>query len=108
MPIFPIATGRSASSTPAGASFPAGFKDYISTPKQNDYQSIHTTIVGPSRQRIELQIRTRLMHEIAEYGIAAHTLYKDSVEPVGEVKLSPKSNAYSWLRPDDRISGRRR
>lgn len=77
---------------------PGRFKDYISTPKQNDYQSIHTTIVGPSRQRIELQIRTRLMHEIAEYGIAAHTLYKDSVEPVGEVKLSPKSNAYSWLR----------
>ena len=38
------------------------------------------------------------MHEIAEYGIAAHTLYKDSIEPVGEVKLSPKSNAYSWLR----------
>ena len=77
---------------------PGRFKDYISTPKQNDYQSIHTTIVGPSRQRIELQIRTRLMHEIAEYGIAAHTLYKDSVEPAGEVKLSPKSNAYSWLR----------
>ncbi|MCV9997658.1 bifunctional (p)ppGpp synthetase/guanosine-3',5'-bis(diphosphate) 3'-pyrophosphohydrolase [Pararhizobium sp. YC-54] len=77
---------------------PGRFKDYISTPKQNDYQSIHTTIVGPSRQRIELQIRTRLMHEIAEYGIAAHTLYKDSAELAGEVKLSPKSNAYSWLR----------
>lgn len=77
---------------------PGRFKDYISTPKQNDYQSIHTTIVGPSRQRIELQIRTRHMHEIAEYGIAAHTLYKDSVEPASDVKMSPKSNAYSWLR----------
>ncbi|WP_275789975.1 RelA/SpoT family protein [Pararhizobium gei] len=77
---------------------PGRFKDYISTPKQNDYQSIHTTIVGPSRQRIELQIRTRQMHEIAEYGIAAHTLYKDGSEPAGDVRLSPKSNAYSWLR----------
>ncbi|KQV43474.1 MULTISPECIES: bifunctional (p)ppGpp synthetase/guanosine-3',5'-bis(diphosphate) 3'-pyrophosphohydrolase [unclassified Rhizobium] len=77
---------------------PGRFKDYISTPKQNDYQSIHTTIVGPSRQRIELQIRTRRMHEIAEYGIAAHTLYKDGAEANGDVKLSPGSNAYSWLR----------
>ena len=78
---------------------PGRFKDYISTPKQNDYQSIHTTIVGPSRQRIELQIRTRRMHEIAEYGIAAHTLYKDGAETQqGDVKLSPTSNAYSWLR----------
>ncbi|NHT74890.1 guanosine-3',5'-bis(diphosphate) 3'-pyrophosphohydrolase [Rhizobium sp. PP-F2F-G38] len=77
---------------------PGKFKDYISTPKQNDYQSIHTTIVGPSRQRIELQIRTRRMHEIAEYGIAAHTLYKDGAEAQGDVKLSPTSNAYSWLR----------
>ena len=77
---------------------PGRFKDYISTPKQNDYQSIHTTIVGPSRQRIELQIRTRRMHEIAEYGIAAHTLYKDGAEAQGDVKLSPTSNAYSWLR----------
>ncbi|OLP56004.1 GTP pyrophosphokinase [Rhizobium rhizosphaerae] len=78
---------------------PGRFKDYISTPKQNDYQSIHTTIVGPSRQRIELQIRTRRMHEIAEYGIAAHTLYKDGTEATpGDVRLSPTSNAYSWLR----------
>ncbi len=77
---------------------PGRFKDYISTPKQNDYRSIHTTIVGPSRQRIELQIRTRRMHDIAEYGIAAHSLYKDGEggEP-GEL-LSRESNAYSWLR----------
>ena len=80
---------------------PGRFKDYISTPKQNDYQSIHTTIVGPSRQRIELQIRTRRMNDIAEYGIAAHSLYKDREGKEGasaDAALSPTSNAYSWLR----------
>ena len=76
---------------------PGRFKDYISTPKQNDYRSIHTTIVGPSRQRIELQIRTRRMHEIAEYGIAAHSLYKDG-ETGDTEQLSTETNAYSWLR----------
>lgn len=77
---------------------PGRFKDYISTPKQNDYRSIHTTIIGPSRQRIELQIRTRRMHEIAEYGIAAHALYKDGEGGEGGELLSKESNAYSWLR----------
>ncbi|MBZ7920952.1 bifunctional (p)ppGpp synthetase/guanosine-3',5'-bis(diphosphate) 3'-pyrophosphohydrolase [Ensifer adhaerens] len=77
---------------------PGRFKDYISTPKQNDYQSIHTTIVGPSRQRIELQIRTRRMNDIAEYGIAAHSLYKDGEGNSTDPALSPTSNAYSWLR----------
>lgn len=77
---------------------PGRFKDYISTPKQNDYRSIHTTIVGPSRQRIELQIRTTRMHEIAEYGIAAHALYKDGESGEGAELLSKGSNAYSWLR----------
>jgi RelA/SpoT family (p)ppGpp synthetase len=76
---------------------PGRFKDYISIPKQNDYRSIHTTVVGPGKQRVELQIRTREMHEIADYGIAAHALYKDGQGSPSEL-LSRESNAYAWLR----------
>ena len=81
---------------------PGRFKDYISTAKQNDYRSLHTTVIGPHHMRVEMQIRTRLMHEIAERGVAAHALYKDAPDarealdgfraPVAE------SNAYRWLR----------
>src|SRR5579864_4568604 len=73
------------------------FKDYISTPKQNDYRSIHTTVIGPGNQRVELQIRTEEMDQIAELGIAAHAFYKDGVGSPTEL-LKRESNAFAWLR----------
>jgi GTP pyrophosphokinase len=75
---------------------PGRYKDYISTPKQNDYRSIHTTVIGPGSQRVELQIRTRSMDEIAEYGIAAHALYKEGIND--NSRLATESQAYQWLR----------
>ncbi|GJD38577.1 bifunctional (p)ppGpp synthetase/guanosine-3',5'-bis(diphosphate) 3'-pyrophosphohydrolase [Methylobacterium bullatum] len=81
---------------------PGRYKDYISTPKQNDYRSIHTTVIGPKSQRVELQIRTAAMDEIAEYGIAAHAHYKESggKDEIGGVhpRLATESGAYQWLR----------
>ena len=75
---------------------PGRYKDYVSTPKQNDYRSIHTTVIGPGRQRVELQIRTADMDEVAEYGIAAHPLYKDGL--ADGARLATESGAYRWLR----------
>ncbi|MCP3470437.1 bifunctional (p)ppGpp synthetase/guanosine-3',5'-bis(diphosphate) 3'-pyrophosphohydrolase [Bradyrhizobium sp. CCGUVB1N3] len=76
---------------------PGRFKDYISTPKQNDYRSIHTTVIGPGNQRVELQIRTEEMDQIAERGIAAHVFYKEGAGSPTEF-LKRESNAFAWLR----------
>lgn len=73
---------------------PGRFKDYISTPKPNGYRSLHTTILGPENQRIEIQIRTLEMHHEADLGVAAHWAYKDSKNKV-DVKAVTQ---YRWLR----------
>ncbi len=72
---------------------PGRFRDYISNPKNNGYQSIHTSVIGPLNKRIEIQIRTKEMHQVAEYGVAAHWHYKQE-----EKSYDVKYNNKQWLR----------
>ena len=73
---------------------PERFKDFISLPKSNGYRSLHTTVIGPENQRVEVQIRTQDMHEVAERGVAAHWRYREDVNDNDPNTL----RAYEWLR----------
>jgi len=75
------------------STIPGRFKDYISTPKINNYKSIHTSVIGPNNERVEIQIRTQQMHDFAERGIASHWVYRSS-EKVSQLALKE----YDWLR----------
>ena len=75
------------------SAIPGKFKDYISTPKINNYKSIHTAIIGPKNEKVEIQIRTQQMHDFATRGIASHWLYKSS-EKFNQTTLQE----YDWLR----------
>ena len=75
------------------STIPGKFKDYLSTPKINSYKSIHTAVIGPNKERIEIQIRTKQMHDFAERGIASHWIYKSSEKIT---HLAHKE--YDWLR----------
>jgi GTP pyrophosphokinase len=71
---------------------PGRFKDYISTPKPNGYQSLHSAVIGPGQRRIEIQIRTQQMHEVAELGVAAHWSYKQGAP------ISTDGKQFRWIR----------
>ncbi|MCK6551264.1 bifunctional (p)ppGpp synthetase/guanosine-3',5'-bis(diphosphate) 3'-pyrophosphohydrolase [Myxococcota bacterium] len=71
---------------------PGRFKDFVAMPKPNGYKSLHTTVIGPDVQRVEIQIRTRDMHDVAEHGIAAHWRYKEGAQP------GKNDERFAWLR----------
>jgi guanosine-3',5'-bis(diphosphate) 3'-pyrophosphohydrolase len=74
---------------------PGNFKDYISTPKDNGYRSLHTIVVGPDKQRIEIQIRTKEMHDVNQWGVAAHWSYKQDKDlTVNQVE----GKQFKWIR----------
>ena len=77
---------------------PGRFKDYIALPKPNMYQSLHTTVIGPGHERIEVQIRTREMHRVAEQGIAAHWRYKERNQGSGGGVAEEEAKKFTWLR----------
>jgi GTP diphosphokinase / guanosine-3',5'-bis(diphosphate) 3'-diphosphatase len=78
---------------------PGRFKDFIAMPKANMYQSLHTTVIGPEGRPLEIQIRTREMHDLAEFGIAAHWIYKDGAPRTsGRAAAADPEDRIKWLR----------